>query len=232
MKKLVQISAGQGPAECAWVVAQVLKIMLDEAAVQGIAAEVLHKEVGPENGTISSVLVQIDGHELSTFLSSWLGAVQWIGQSKFRKMHQRKNWFIGVFAADDWQAQALEDSEIVYQAMRSSGAGGQHVNKVSSAVRATHLPTGISVVSMDSRSQHQNKKMARARLAEKLELQQREVVKSQFQKNWQNNQNVERGNPIRTFTGSDFKKSVPKDVKKSAQQKIKNDLKKGNYDTD
>ena len=60
-------------------------------------------------------------------------------------------------------------SELNYKAVRSSGAGGQNVNKVNSAVRATHIPTGLAVVSMDSRSQLQNKKLATARLFLKLQ---------------------------------------------------------------
>jgi peptide chain release factor len=232
MKKLVQISAGQGPAECTWVVAQVLKKILNDATQNGIEAEVLHKEPGPKNGTIASVLVLFSGKDLTEFLSTWLGTIQWIGKSAFNKTKQRKNWFIGIFAMQQLEEKTVNDADIAYQAMRSSGAGGQHVNKVSSAVRATHVPTGISVVSMDSRSQHQNKKLAKERLLEKLQIHHLEAVKKQFEAHYSNNKNVLRGNPVRVFTGSDFKKVVKKNEQKATRQKTKNELKNRNYDTD
>ena len=58
--------------------------------------------------------------------------------------------------------------ELQFKAVRSSGAGGQHVNKVSSAIRAIHKPSNIQVLVMDSRSQHQNKKIAKQRLQKKV----------------------------------------------------------------
>jgi peptide chain release factor len=214
------------------VVAQVLKKILNDATQKGIEAEVLHKEPGPENGTIASVLVLFEGKDVSEFLSTWLGTIQWIGKSAFNTTKQRKNWFIGVFAMEQLEEKAVNDADIAYQAMRSSGAGGQHVNKVSSAVRATHVPTGISVVSMDSRSQHQNKKLAKERLLEKLQAHELEAVKKQFEAHYSNNKNVLRGNPVRVFTGSDFKKVVKKNEQKATRQKTKNELKNRNYDTD
>ena len=157
MEKIIQITSGRGPAECTWVVAQVLKKVLQEAETLGLEVTVLQREAGSENGTVASAMVQIIGNEAEEFVASWVGTIQWIGKSTFRKFHKRSNWFIGIFGVDTIQSNTFSEKDIQYQAMRSSGAGGQHVNKVSSAIRATHIPTGISVVSMDSRSQHQNK---------------------------------------------------------------------------
>jgi peptide chain release factor len=120
-------------------------------------------------------------------------------------MHKRKNWFIGIFEMDALSETLISEKDIQYQAMRSSGAGGQHVNKVSSAIRATHTPSGLSTVAMDSRSQHQNKKLATERLLEKLKVFELEMIKKQVNTQWENQLNVGRGNPTRTFTGSDFK---------------------------
>jgi len=230
MKKLVQLSAGQGPAECKYVVAQVLKKMLNDASQNNIDAKILRKESGPENGTIASLLVLFSGTEVSKFLSTWLGTIQWIGKSTYGKSQQRNNWFIGIFAMDQLEEREVSDADIAYQAMRSSGAGGQHVNKVSSAVRATHVPTGISVVSMDSRSQYQNKKLAKERLLEKMQAHQLEVVKKRFEVHCQKTKNVTRGKPIRVFIGSDFKKAVKKNELKTTRQKTKNELKKRDYE--
>lgn len=226
MDKIIQITSGRGPAECDWVVAQVLKTVLDEATTFGIKATVLHREAGNENGTVVSALVALSGQDVENFTTSWVGTIQWIGQSTFRKFHKRKNWFIGIFEVDKNQTFQFNEKDVQYQAMRSSGAGGQHVNKVSSAVRATHLPTGISVVSIDSRSQHQNKKLATERLLEKLQETENDQLKAQFQKVWLNQMQIERGNPVRTFKGIDFKKEK-KDKKsnKTDRQNGKKEIK-------
>ncbi|MFY7811854.1 MAG: peptide chain release factor H [Flavobacterium sp.] len=227
--KYLQITAGRGPAECTWVVAQVLKKLLAEAQEKGLETTILDREKGEENGTIASVLVQLTGNETAIFCKSWIGTIQWIGKSTFRKFHQRKNWFIGVFEVEMSQANLFNEKDIQYQAIRSSGAGGQHVNKVSSAIRATHLPTGISVVAMDSRSQHQNKKLATERLIQKLEANNLELLKSQIQNQWNNQLLVERGNPVRTFEGSDFKKQKTETSYKKERQQLKKDLNYENH---
>jgi len=228
MEKIIQITAGRGPAECSWVAAQVLKKVLEEAQSSQLEATVLQRETGIENGTVASALVLIKGKSIDTFIASWTGTIQWIGQSTFRKMHKRKNWFIGVFEAETIQVKAISEKDIQYQAMRSSGAGGQHVNKVSSAVRATHVPTGLSAVAMDSRSQHQNKKLATERLFEKFREFELEQVRLQVNNQWENQLNVQRGNPTRVFKGSDFRKEKVVKSYKSERQKLKQQL--GDYD--
>lgn len=224
--RIIQITAGTGPAECSWVVAKVLKFFLKEALAQKITLSILHQESGEQNGTVQSVTIQLSAKEqvLTDFLKDWLGTVQWIGQSTFRKFHKRKNWFVGVFEIEQQHQFELREHEIKYQAMRSSGPGGQHVNKVSSAIRAIHEPTGIQVVVMDTRSQHQNKKLAKQRLAEKVKHRNVEGFKTSIQDQWQNHRELERGNPVRIFTGSDFKEKKQKKNYKSQRQQLKKDL--------
>jgi peptide chain release factor len=229
MEKIIQITSGRGPAECTWVVAQVLKKVLQEAEALQLKVTVLQREAGSENGTVASAMVQIIGKDADEFTDSWVGTIQWIGKSMYRKFHKRSNWFIGIFEVDAIKSRAFSEKDIQYQAMRSSGAGGQHVNKVSSAIRATHLPTGISVVSMDSRSQHQNKKLATERLLVKLNEAQLNLLKQQFQNQWTNQLAVERGNPIQTFEGSDFKKLKVEKKFKVVRQQLKNELKNEKY---
>ena len=224
MEKIIQITAGRGPAECTWVAAQVLKKVLEEAEDQQLETKVLQRETGTESGTVASALIVLKGKLVGEFVASWAGTIQWIGQSTFRKMHKRKNWFIGVFEVVHVPTKNISEKDIQYQAMRSSGAGGQHVNKVSSAIRATHLPTGISVVSMDSRSQHQNKKLATERLLDKFKDFELEQIKQQVNNQWENQLNVQRGNPIRTFKGSDFKKENVVKGYKSERQSAKQEL--------
>ena len=228
MEKIIQITAGRGPAECTWVVAQVLKKVLDEAQELQLETIVLQRQPGSENGTVETATLSIKGKEVMQFVNSWVGTVQWIGQSQFRKMHKRKNWFIGIFEIEKQKSWSVSENEIQYQAMRSSGAGGQHVNKVSSAIRATHLPTGIAVVAMDSRSQHQNKKLATERLLKKLESETLQQLKDQVGKQWENQLNIQRGNPTRTFAGTDFKKNKIEKSYKGTRRKLKTDLRNEN----
>ncbi len=229
MKKIIQITAGRGPAECRWVVAQVLKLFLDEVKEIGIDYFILQNIKGIENGTIESVTLVIDGIGVVAFLRTWLGTVQWIGKSKFRKHHQRKNWFIGVFEVQQVQMLEINEKEIVFQTMRSSGPGGQNVNKVNSAVRAMHKPTGVSVVAMDSRSQHQNKKLAIERLRNKVYEASLQKVKNSMNNQWKNHLCLERGNPVRVIKGTDFKKKKEiktfKNKRKQLKQDLRNELK-------
>ena len=226
--KLIQITAGKGPAECNWVVAKVLKILLKELQVCKINYTILQQEKGEENGTVQSATIQLSGDIklINKFLKEWIGTIQWIGQSTFRKYHKRKNWFVGIFEIKQEQTIELQLHEIKYQAMRSSGPGGQHVNKVSSAIRAIHEPTGIQVVVMDTRSQHQNKKLAKQRLQLKVAKRNLDEFKTSIKDQWENHQELERGNPIKVFTGSDFKQKKGKKNYKKQRQQLKNDLRK------
>jgi len=210
------------------VVAQVLKKVLEEAQEQQLETVLLQRDAGTENGTIETASIAVKGKNIDQFVNSWIGTIQWIGQSQFRKMHKRKNWFIGIFEIEKEKNTSFSEKDIQYQAMRSSGAGGQYVNKVSSAIRATHIPTGIAVVSMDSRSQHQNKKLATERLIKKLEDEKLLQLKNHVGKQWENQLNVERGNPVRVFTGSDFKKNKVEKSYKGTREKLKNDLRNEN----
>ena len=224
--KIIQISAGKGPLECAFVVAKVLKIFLRELNYNQIEYTILNKENGIENGTVQSVSIQIKGKNLADFTANWLGTIQWIGTSTFRKLHKRKNWFIGCFEVNSSVVLEMNQNEILFQAIRSSGAGGQHVNKVSSAIRAKHTKTGIQVLVMDSRSQHQNRKIAIQRLQEKVAHFNIKKEKERIKNQWENHQELERGNPIRVFTGSDFKQIKKEKSFKNKRSQLKKDLRK------
>jgi peptide chain release factor len=224
MKKLIQITSGRGPAECARVVARVLQLLIDEAKDLGLEVNVLEIVVGVESECVETALLSIEGHQTLSFLAKWIGTIQWIGESEIRKDHKRKNWFIGIFEVESPTDLEIMDCDFTYQAMRSSGAGGQHVNKVSSAVRATHLPTGLQVVAMDSRSQHQNKKLAYERLIDKIRENHVESLKSKELLHWKNQMQIERGNPIRIFRSSDFNKIKVEKGYKSQRLKFKKDV--------
>ena len=224
--KIIQISTGKGPTECAYVVAKVLKIFLKELINNKIEYTILHREKGIENSTIQSVSIQIRGKNLADFTTNWLGTIQWIGTSIFRKYNKRKNWFIGCFEIESTESLKINENEIQFQAIRSSGSGGQNVNKVSSAIRAKHTKTGLQVLVMDSRSQHQNKKIAIQRLQEKIAAFNLEQTKEQIKNQLENHKEIERGNPIRVFTGTDFKQQHKVKSFKQKRNQLKNDLRK------
>jgi peptide chain release factor len=221
-KKIIQITSGRGPAECCWVVAQVLKMLLKEASDFGLSYEIIHRETGDENGTLKTASVKLEGKEIGHFLENWIGTIQWIGQSAFRTMHKRKNWYVGVnqLATDDTFSK-VADADIRYEFTRSGGPGGQHVNKVSTAVRATHVPSGETVFVSQGRSQLQNKTEAKRKLLSRLEEKTLLATKERIKDEWANYDQLERGNPVRTFKGSDFKPNHKIEKYKSSRKRIK-----------
>ena len=225
MDKIIQISSGRGPLECQFVVAKVLKVFLEEATEHKREYEIIHREKGDENFTLKSVTLLLKGEKLNFFLENWVGSICWIVKSTFRKFHQRSNWFIGVFELENLEKIEFNEKDIQFQNKRSQGSGGQNVNKVSTAVRATHLPTKISVFTQDTRSQLENKKIAIQRLREKVLGLHVEKLEKQMQETWNNHLNIQRGNPVRTFTGTDFRKNNTDATFKLKRDRLKNELK-------
>lgn len=167
---------------------------------------------------------------MESFLKNWLGSILWTGKSTFRKLHKRSNWFIGVFELKGLEKINFKEKDIQFQTTRSQGSGGQNVNKVNTAVRATHIPTGVAVFAQDSRSQLENKKLALERLKEKVLEQNIIKLQKQMQETWNNHLNVQRGNSVRTFSGTDFKKNYEEKSFKKQRSFLKNELK--NYKND
>jgi peptide chain release factor len=213
MKTLLQISAMQGPVECCLAVALLFEKIIKEAEQQHITTSIVERTQGPQAATYKSILIQLECKNeesqlalhrcvLNDFISSWLGVILWRQASSFRLQHPRKNWFILVQKFDF--PELIPNSEIIYQTIRSSGPGGQHVNKTETAVRATHIATGISVKVQTERSQLANKKLANLLITQKLnEMQDLKVKGDKAQRRLQHFQNL-RGNPIRTFLGEKF----------------------------
>lgn len=199
---ILHVTAGKGPQECRWVVAQLARTFAREARVSGLEAEVLDvTEALP-----ASVLLRILGEGASAFAMERVGTIQWIGTSPQRPAHKRRNWFVGVALAPLPDAiPDLGEHDIAYQAMRASGPGGQHVNKTDSAVRATHLPTGLVATAQEKRSQHANRKLVRLKLAIMLEERRGQALGDVRRSQWQAHQELERGNAVRVYSGPAFK---------------------------
>lgn len=207
MKRVyLQLTSGRGPRECAYVVAQLLSIISKEAKLSGISYSLMDSEAseGSMPEALLSAVVRLEGLSAEVFAGKWTGTIKWIGTSPYRPTHSRKNWFVGVtLVAPPTQARRL-DGKIAIETMRASGPGGQNVNKTNSAVRVTHVSSGISVTARESRSQLQNRKLAYRKLRKLFDQERDSLSKYGDGLKWADHQGVERGNPIRTFQGFGF----------------------------
>lgn len=211
--KMLLLSAGKGPQECAYAVGLALKRLQQECEKASVRCSIVEiKEEGSAN-CLHHVILSLEGDNENAIVNSWVGSMLWVCQSPFRKKHKRKNWFFSGKIIDSETSQpnnAMKDvteislSDIDFSFCRASGAGGQHVNKTDSAVRAVHKPTGIQVRVETERSQHGNKRIAIKLLEYKLKQQGEEQSKADDKKAWNSHQTLERGNPMRTFKGMGF----------------------------
>ncbi len=203
----LQITSGRGPEECALFVGKLAQVILESARSSDLRTEVVDRQPAEKRDCFLSVLLKLEGDEAEEFAGKWQGTHQWICQSPFRPNHKRKNWFIGVdgLVVPHTRKGSLDPTDVEFTSLRASGPGGQHVNTTDSAVRAIHRPTGLTVLAREERSQHMNKKLALARLAEKLAVEAREKQDSVRKDQWSRHNELERGNPVRIFKGLGFK---------------------------
>jgi peptide chain release factor 2 len=177
---VLEIHAGAGGTDAQDWTEMLLRMYLRWTADRGFQTEVIEASPGEEAG-IKSATVTVQGENAYGTLKAERGVHRLVRQSPFDSAHRRHTAFAQVVVApllpDDVEIE-LDESDLRVDTYRSSGAGGQHVNKTDSAVRITHLPTGIVVQCQNERSQTSNKATAmrilRSRLAE-LEEEKREA---------------------------------------------------------
>ena len=201
----LQLSANNGPAECSLAVAKALTRLLRDAAAGHHTVAIVEQVDGNIAGTIDSVLLEISDID---FARQWAGTLLWICASPYRKLHKRKNWFISatILTPPD-PGPSVAEGPIRFEALRASGPGGQHVNKTDSAIRATHVASGLSVKVQSERSQHANKRLAGQLLASKLQAQAQSRIDDARADRHARHAQGERGNAARVFAGADFSES-------------------------
>ena len=197
----LDIQAGAGGTEAQDWAQMLLRMYLRWGATRGFACEVIDSSPGEVAG-IKSATLPVQGEYAYGWLRTETGVHRLVRKSPFDSGNRRHTSFASVFVSpeiDDDIDIEINPSDLRMDVYRSSGAGGQHVNKTESAVRITHVPSGIVVACQNERSQHKNRstamKMLKAKLYE-LEVNKRNAAAKVLE---DSKSDVSWGNQIRSY---------------------------------
>jgi peptide chain release factor 2 len=197
----LDIQAGSGGTEAQDWAEMLLRMYLRWGEKHGYAMDVLEVSAGEVAG-IKSATIHVRGEYAYGWLRTETGVHRLVRKSPFDAGNRRHTSFAAVFVSpeiDDDIEIELNPADLRVDVFRSSGAGGQHVNKTESAIRITHLPTGIVVQCQNERSQHKNRAMAMTQMRAKLYEREEQKRREQAQIVEDNKADIGWGNQIRSY---------------------------------
>ncbi len=227
---ILKLNAGAGGTEsCDWA-GMLYRMYTRWAERKGFTVEVLDYLDGDEAG-IKSVTFQVNGENAYGYLKSEKGVHRLVRISPFNAQGKRQTSFVSLDVMPDIEDEIdldIRDEDLRIDTYRSSGAGGQHINKTSSAIRITHLPTGIVVQCQNERSQFQNKDKAMQMLKAKLYLLEQQKNAEKLSGIRGEVKEIGWGNQIRSYVMQPY--TMVKDHRTNAEISNTNSVLDGNLD--